>query len=257
MLGNDARNGVTETRVGVETGTHRSAAECQLAQTRAHRAQGRQRSVELGHPSRDRLPEHERRGILQMGASDHDYVGKRFLFFVQRCAQCLNGRKQAMVELGHGRDVHHGREYVVGGLAAVDIIVRMHRRFAAELSACERDRTVGNHLVGIHVRLRAGSGLENAQRKFAVELAVDHFLRGAGDKVHLVRGELSQHSIGNCGALLDHTERANDRSPPAEAVERDREIDERALRLRAPQVIGGYRHFSQRILFDTHSRRGA
>ena len=63
------------------------------------------------------------------------------------------------------RDVHGGRDAVVRRLAHVDVIVRMHRRFRAELAA-ERDiGGVGDHLVDVHVGLRAGAGLPDQQRE--------------------------------------------------------------------------------------------
>jgi hypothetical protein len=37
--------------------------------------------------------------------------------------------------------------------------------------------TIGNHFIRIPVRLRAGAGLEDDQRKLVIPPAVDHFLR--------------------------------------------------------------------------------
>ena len=49
------------------------------------------------------------------------------------------------------------------------------------------DGAVGDHLVGVHVRLRAAAGLPDAQREVVVELAGDHLVGGLDDALGLVR----------------------------------------------------------------------
>ncbi len=57
----------------------------------------------------------------------------------------------------------------------------MNRLLGAELAAEQFVGAVRDHLVEIHVGLRAGSGLPHHQREMIVELAVDHLARGADD----------------------------------------------------------------------------
>ena len=44
-------------------------------------------------------------------------------------------RQQILLELQHGGNVHRGREGVVRRLSHVDVVVRMHRRLAADFPA--------------------------------------------------------------------------------------------------------------------------
>ena len=69
----------------------------------------------------------------------------------------------------------------------------------ADDAAGELDRAVGDHLVGVHVRLRAGTGLEHDERELRVERAVDHLLRGARDQLDLVGGKLAELAVGDRG----------------------------------------------------------
>src|SRR5581483_3446512 len=110
----------------------------------------------------------------------------------------------------------------------------MNGRLAAQHAACELDGAIGDHLVRVHVRLRAGARLEHAERELAIEPAIDDLLRRAHDQVDLLRRQHAEPTVRNGGALLHDAEGAYDRAPPAEAIERNGEIQERALRLRAP-----------------------
>jgi hypothetical protein len=79
-------------------------------------------------------------------------------------------RQQPMLDLDCGGDVHRCRKRIVGRLRHVDVIVRMHRIFAAEVSAQQLDRAIRKHFVDIHVRLRAGSGLPDTHRELVIQL---------------------------------------------------------------------------------------
>ena len=58
----------------------------------------------------------------------------------------------------HSRgDVHGGGVGVVTALGLVHVVIGMDRRLAAQLSAQQLDGSVGDHLVGVHVGLRAGA----------------------------------------------------------------------------------------------------
>ena len=87
----------------------------------------------------------------------------------------LERRQQAVMHLLHRRDGHGGGKGVVRGLAAIDVIIGMNRRFAAHLAAQNLDRPVRNHLIGVHVGLGAGAGLPDHQREMVGKLAVDDF----------------------------------------------------------------------------------
>ena len=99
------------------------------------------------------------------------------------------------------------------------------------------DRAVRDHLVGVHVRLRAGAGLPHDQREVLVELAVDHLLRGGDDGLAELRVEPAERHVRFRRGALDDAERAHDRH--GLLLPADLEIAERALGLRAPIFVGG------------------
>ncbi len=80
-----------------------------------------------------------------------------------------------MVQLLDRRNMHGRRKSIIRRLAAIAMIVRMHRRFSSHSTAETLDSQIGNHLVGVHVGLGAGTGLPDDQRKVVVQIAVDNF----------------------------------------------------------------------------------
>jgi hypothetical protein len=58
----------------------------------------------------------------------------------------------------------------------------MDRLLRSHLAAGELDRAVRDDLVDVHVRLRSGAGLPDAQRKMRVELAGDHLVGACDDQ---------------------------------------------------------------------------
>ena len=152
-------------------------------------------------------------------------------------------------------DVHRGRERVVGRLAPVDVVVRVHRRLRPTLAAGELDRAVGDHLVGVHVDLRARPGLEHDER----EVVVERRRRSPRRR----RGTISStFSGGSCPsspfamrrALLQDAERADHGTGEAEPVDADREVLDRPLGLRPPVTVG--RHLDRPHRVGLGAKRG-
>ncbi len=148
----------------------------------------------------------------------------------------------------HRGDVHRGGEDVVRGLAAVDLVVGMHAALLAALPAEELACAVGEHLVHVHVGLRAGARLPDHERKLPVVLAGEHLVRRGGDGVRLVRGERLQLGVHQRAGALDPRERADQLD--RHALAGDAEVLERALRLRAPELVGGNADVSEGIVLD-------
>ena len=153
-------------------------------------------------------------------------------------------------DLLHRRDMHGGRKGIVRGLAHVDVIVRMHRRLAAELSAKQLDRAVRDHLVQVHVRLGARAGLPDDQREVIVELAVDHLARGAGDRAGPAAIEQAEPLVGFRRGELDDAHRAHERL--RHSFSADAEILPRALGLRAPVAVGRHLDRTERVGLGAH-----
>ncbi|MHC2439591.1 hypothetical protein ACVMB0_006966 [Bradyrhizobium sp. USDA 4451] len=199
--------------------------------------QARDAALDLRGVAGEFLAERQRCRVLGMRASDLHDLGERLLLPVQRLMQLGERGNQVGDDAACGRDMHRGRKRVVRGLAHVDMIVRMDRLLGAELAAEHLVGAVGDHLVDVHVGLRAGAGLPDDQRKMIVELAVDHFLRCAGNGVGAARIELAEFAIGLGGRELHHGKRVDDRD--RHPVVADFEILPRAFGLRAPVAVGG------------------
>ena len=151
---------------------------------------------------------------------------------VEGVAQGRHPRQQVVLDLLGGGDVHGRGEGVVGGLPAVDVIVGMDRALRAELAAIELDGAVGDHLVGVHIRLGAAAGLPDVEREVVVELARDHFLRRPGDELDLVLGQHPELTVGQGGGLLEDAESTDQR--PRKMIVSNVEIAQRALRSGRP-----------------------
>ena len=121
--------------------------------------------IELRRPARNHLAESEWGCVLQMRSADHHDARELPGFRCKGVAQRPNGGEELMGHLFDGGNVHHGRERVVGGLAMINVVVRMDRLLRAHHAAGELDRAIGDDLVGVHVGLGAGAGLEDDKRE--------------------------------------------------------------------------------------------
>src|ERR1700723_2840450 len=103
----------------------------------------------------------------------------------------------------------------------------MYRLLRSHLTAGELDRAIGDDFVGVHVGLRAGAGLPDAQGKKLVEFSLDNFVGGLYDQLGLVGGELAEIAIYLGASLLEQAEGADDgaRHP----IVSDREVQQRAF----------------------------
>ena len=182
------------------------------------------------------LAEGDRGRVLGVGAADLDDVLPRLRLVVQRVAELLQGRDQAVDDLLASGDVHRRREAVVRRLAHIDVIVGVDRLLRAHDAAEKLDGAVGDHLVGVHVRLGAGAGLPDDEREVRVELALDHLVGGPDDRLADLRVEAAEVHVHLGGGALDDAETADDRLGHAFAA--DREILDRTLGLRAPIAVG-------------------
>ena len=186
-----------------------------------------------------------------MGAADLDDVGERLRLLIERPVQVAERRQQKLTDLAGRRDVHGGREGVVRGLAAVDVVVRMHQRFLAEAPTERLVGEVRDDLVGIHVRLRAGAGLPDHQRELVIVPALQDLRRGGRDGVGEARFEDAQILVHERGRLFHEPERMDERA--RHALDTDAEILHRALRLCAPVALGRDLDRSERVVLGAGS----
>jgi len=237
-----------ELGMSVESCAYRGAAQGELAQMSERGPHVGDAMVELRHPAGDFLPERERGGILQMGAPDLDDAHERFGLRRESVAQRRKRGHEPIMDGLNGGDAHRGGKNVVRGLPVVDLVVGMHSALLAALSAEELARPVGENLVHVHVGLRARACLPDHERKLAVVLSGEHLVGGGGDGSRLLLGKLLQFYVHPRARALDHRERSDQLH--GHALAGNAEILERALRLRAPQPVGGNADLAEAVVLD-------
>ena len=90
------------------------------------------------------------------------------------------------------------------------MVVGMNGRFGAQGPTSDFDGSVGDHFVGVHVRLSAASSLPNPKREVVVQMPINHFLRCSDDEVADLRVKLFECDVGFCSGLLQHAKGSND-----------------------------------------------
>ncbi len=120
-------------------------------------------------------------------------------------------RKEPPGHLLYGRDMHGGGEAVVRRLAQIDVVIGVDRRLAAERAAEKLIGAIGDHLVHVHVGLRARSGLPHDQREMTIELAGDDLVGDLDDRPGAPRVEHSEFEIGFRGCPFDDRKRYDHR----------------------------------------------
>ena len=252
LLGDVLGDGDTELGVGVEAGTHGSAADGQFTGPRVSVADAIQREVDLGDPPADDLPQTDRGGVLQVGATHHDDVVVLLGLLVQGVTKLGDGRVKTLVDGCDDGDVHRGGEGVVGRLATIDVVVGVHRGLGSQLTAGQFDGAVADDLVGVHVRLGAGAGLEDDQWKLGVELAGNDLVSSLDDEVCHVARELTELLVGQGGGFLQSAQGTNHVASPHEGVAADLEVVEGALGLGSPVVVCRHVNGAHAVFFSTH-----
>ena len=105
--------------------------------------------------------------------------------------------------------MHRSRKSVVGGLSVVDVVVGVNRVFGTDGFAGDLAASVGDHLVGVHVRGGARAGLKNVHRKVFVVFALGHLLRRLGDQGRDRRFDRTELLVRFGGGGLEVTESVN------------------------------------------------
>jgi len=182
-----------------------------------------------------------------MRASRFYNVVKLDGFLLQRVRQTVHRREQR-VKPQENAQTDGGRNRVVGALRHVHVVVRIDRFiFVANVKAEHLIGAIGNHFVHVHIVRRAGAGLERIEFKMAREFIVHHFLRGLRDGVREVGVEQTQIAVHFGGGAFDERH-APDKGALLFQMA-NRKIVQGALRLSAPQSVGGDLEFAHRIFF--------
>ena len=185
------------------------------------------------------LSQGERRRILHVGAANLDDVPPGIRLGGDGVAQLVDGRQQPRRHGDRNGDVHRRGKRVVRRLRHVHVIVRMHRRLAAERLAGELRAAVGDDLVDVHVELRAAAAHPDMQRKHVLMPTGQDFVANRDDQPLRLVTQPSAGVIGARGGLLQR--RIGSDHFPRHQLPADAEMFERALRLGTPEPVG--RHF--------------
>ena len=158
-----------ELGVGVEARPGRRAAERDLRHARQRVGDAGPAEADLRRVAGELLPERHRHGVHQVGAARLDDVLERLGLGGEGLLEPLQRGQQPVRRLVERGEVDGAREHVVGGLAHVHVVVRVRA-----LAGQRRD-----DLVGVHVRGRAGAGLEDVDGELGVVAALGDLVRRA------------------------------------------------------------------------------
>ena len=211
QLRDASREGLGELRLGIQPGADGGAALREGIKFALSHAQTRDRRLHLGGIAGEFLAQGEGGRVHGMGAADLDDLGELpWPSCRARPATVPAPAADAASICERRGDMHGGRDRVVGRLAHIDVIVRMHRLFGAEFAAERQIGGVGDHLVDVHVGLGAGAGLPHQQREMPVQLAVGDVLRHRDDRLGAPAVERTEIAVDLGRRALDQAERAHD-----------------------------------------------
>ena len=121
----------------------------------------------------------------------------------KRLAELLDFRQQSVLDAGGSGDVDRRWEGIVCGLRAVDVIVWVYRLMAAQWFPLAPRHQVADHLIDIHVRLGAASGLPNPQGELIVVTTLGNVSSHLHDQVSSVVIQHAQASVHDRCRLFD------------------------------------------------------
>ncbi len=237
-----------ELGVAVEAGADGGAAEGEFGEEivvgcalKAHEGE-----LHLAGVAGEFLTEADWGGVHEMGAADLEDVVKRRGFGVEGSMEVPERRDEALVREAQEGDVKGGGDDVVGGLAAVDVVVGVDEFFAA-LAAEEFGGAIGDDFVGVHVGGGAGAGLEDVDDEVVVELAGDDFVGGTADGICDVGGDAAEFLVHGGRVFFDEAEGSDECT--GEAMVGDREVFNSACGGGSVEGVGGHLHGAHGVFF--------
>ena len=185
-----------------------------------------------------------------MGPADLDDVLEVLSLLLQALLELLHRREGMLYHLGVGGDAHRGGEGVVAGLRLIDIFIGVDQARLAQPATIEDVAAIGNHLIDIHIGLRAATGLPDDERELIIQLALDDLVARLSDEITLLLREDPQLAIGISGRLLQ-IPKGGDDLVRHRGCGTDPEVIATALRLGSPVLISGDLHLAHGIMLDT------
>merc|ERR1711991_1272947 len=105
------------------------------------------------------------------------------------------------------------------------MVIGVDRPLAAQWFTGSQSSQVADHLIDVHVRLGAASGLPHTQRELIIALAFRYGRSGGHDGVTLALTDHAEPGIHACCSLFDAGERMNELR--GQAVVSDVEVAQR------------------------------
>ena len=233
----------------LKTGTHGGAAQGDLAQEADSTLQARLRAGEDPCVAAEYVTKGDGQRILQMGAAGLHDTPVPLRLCLPRIDQTCQLRHQFVPEKVDSRQVQGRRDRVIARLTEVHVIVRVYEGVFTDLTAELLVRQVCDHLVHVHVRGGARSGLEHVKGKLILKLARSDFGCRAPDGVGFLLVQVAL--LTRC---LDHgglDGRQGFQQGPRHPSIRYRQIEPCPLCVGAPERSGRDPHLSHGIPLDT------
>ena len=123
-----------------------------------------------------------------------------------------------------------------------DVIVGMHRLLASQGRAGNLGRTIRDHLVHVHVELRAATGHPYMYGEHVAVLVGNDFIAHLNNQSALLLGEPFCVEIHDGSGLFQHGVGTNHLS--RDQRHSDIEVLERALGLSTPKLVSRYFHYA-------------
>lgn len=221
-----------------------------------HRQQFRHRRAEpfcarfdLRREGREFLFQGQRRRILQVRAPHFHDLSEIRSACRERTDRFVHRWQQPFGNAKDGGDMHCRGKGIVGGLACIDVVVGVYGSHRTQRCAEYFIRAVGDDLIGVHVGLRAGSGLPDDEWKMICQFSRGDFACRPRDCATASPVDDFKFRIRERGGFFLETDRTDHFFRHAFAA--DGEVLQAALGLRAPVFVGGYAYFAHAVPLDT------
>ena len=194
--------------VGVEAGADGGAAH----------VDGQQLMAGVGHPAEapadgggiglELLAQPDRHGVLQLGAAHFQNVVELLCLQVQSPHQ--GGQRLFQTAQQHqSGHLTGGGDHVVGGLAAVHMVVGVDQGVVSQLAPQMDDGHVGNDLVGVHIHRGACTALHGVHDELIVVPPCGDLVAGPGDGVCPLPVQHLRLRVGDGTGLLHNCQAAD------------------------------------------------
>ena len=151
----------------VEACSDSSGAEIDLVQKQRGLRQARAIFFDHHRVGAELLPERHRNSILQLSPAHFQHISKLERLARERLLERAHGVHQRSRRTDR-RDIDRRRVGVVGGLAEVDMIIGVELPVVTFAVPQDLERPVCDHFVGIHVRGRTRTSLDDVDHELVV-----------------------------------------------------------------------------------------